>query len=209
MKSAFYKRRWFKILAGFAVIMIVLVALRYPILRMTGNHLIQIDEPTTCQAIFVLGGNSKDRATYAATLYHKEFTPLLVCSGGNIPSVLEAIDTTLYESEISVSLANQLGVPQSALIALKGSTSTFEESIEIRKYCEENELTRVAVLSSMMHTKRVRNVFEEAFDDSEIEVLIFGAPSTRYDETQWWNSEEGMIMVNNEYMKLMYYFIKH
>ena len=57
MKSAFYKRRWFKILAGFAVIMIVLVALRYPILRMTGNHLIQIDEPTTCQAIFVLGGN--------------------------------------------------------------------------------------------------------------------------------------------------------
>ena len=142
-------------------------------------------------------------------MYSQGYAPLVICTGGNIPSVLEAIDTTLYESEISAALAQRLGVPTYNLVALKSSTSTLEEAQEVKAYCEANGLKRIGVLSSMMHTNRVRNVFEKEFESSEIELLIFGAPSTRYDENQWWNSEEGMIMVNNEYMKLLYYLIKH
>ena len=209
MKKPIFKRRWFQVLLGTTIVIILLIAFRYPILRAAGNHLIDIDEPQAVEAIVVLGGNSKDRATHGAHLYQQGHTPLVICTGGNVPSVLEAIDTTLYESEISAALAHRLGVPRNHLVALKKSTSTLEEAQEVKAYCEAEDLKRIGVLSSMMHTNRVRNVFEKEFEGSEIELLIFGAPSTRYDESQWWNSEEGMIMVNNEYMKLLYYFIKH
>lgn len=209
MKTPIYKRRWIQVLLGIAIVIALFITFRYPILRVAGNHLVDIDEPQSVEAIVVLGGNSKDRATYGAVMYSQGYAPLVICTGGNIPSVLEAIDTTLYESEISAALAQRLGVPTYNLVALKSSTSTLEEAQEVKAYCEANGLKRIGVLSSMMHTNRVRNVFEKEFEASGIELLIFGAPSTRYDENQWWNSEEGMIMVNNEYMKLLYYFIKH
>lgn len=208
MKS-WYRRRWFKILASFVLLIVLLFLFRVPLMKMAGNHLIDIDEPEKVEALFVLGGNSKDRASHAVQLYNEGFSPTLVCTGGNIPSVLEAIDTSLYEAEISVSLIRRLGVPESASIALTNSTSTLEEAQEIRAYCELEGLGHVGILSSLFHTNRVRNVFEEQFEDSDVELTFFGAPSSRYDESTWWTSEEGMIMVNNEYMKLLYYLVKH
>ena len=47
------------------------------------------------------------------------------------------------------------------------------------------------------------------FDVHEIEVLLSGCSHSFYDENFWWESEEGMIMVNNEYMKLLYYYLNY
>jgi hypothetical protein len=55
----------------------------------------------------------------------------------------------------------------------------------------------------------VNNVFRSLLEDAGIQVLIRGAPSSLYDESLWWESETGLIMVNNEYVKLGYYFLKY
>jgi hypothetical protein len=35
------------------------------------------------------------------------------------------------------------------------------------------------------------------------------ANSLVYDSDSWWTSEEGLLMVNNEYVKLLYYLVKY
>ena len=85
----------------------------------------------------------------------------------------------------------------------------MEEITEIGRYCEAKEIQRAMVLSSKFHTKRIRRVVDKVLDPQKIEILVRGAPSSKYSELVWWHKEEGMIMVNNEYAKLLYYFIKY
>jgi hypothetical protein len=40
-------------------------------------------------------------------------------------------------------------------------------------------------------------------------VIVRGADPIPYKIKGWWKYEKGMIMVNNEYMKLVYYGLKY
>jgi len=79
----------------------------------------------------------------------------------------------------------------------------------ILKYCIDHDIKKTIILSSKFHTLRVRKVFEPVLEKNGIEVIIRGAPSTKYSEHNWWKKEAGLIMVNNEYVKLVYYFFKY
>jgi uncharacterized SAM-binding protein YcdF (DUF218 family) len=133
----------------------------------------------------------------------------VICTGGNVPTVLAAIDTVIYEAEITKDLLTRKGINKDAVVALTGSTSTKEESEEILAYCKINALKKITVISSRLHMRRVRMVFEKAFQNQGIQIIYRGAPSQNYDENNWWKSEAGLIMVNNEYVKYLYYLIKY
>jgi uncharacterized SAM-binding protein YcdF (DUF218 family) len=134
---------------------------------------------------------------------------LLVCTGGNVPSALEAVGQPLFEAELTRKFLLEHGVDSSRVIALTGSTSTLEESQEVRAWAESRQLAEVTVLSSRFHTGRVKRVFDKTFDGSMTKVYTAGAPALNYREDEWWKSEEGLIMVNNEYIKSLYYLLKH
>jgi hypothetical protein len=51
--------------------------------------------------------------------------------------------------------------------------------------------------------------FRKRFEQAGIALCIAGAPSTTYNEKLWWAKENGLIMVNNEYIKLLYYWITY
>ena len=196
-------------LISLMIIGVIIFFFRSEILSASGSYLIHESDLRTSDAIVVLGGNSLDRGLHAYSLYQQKYAPKIVCTGGNVPSVLSAIGEPLFESEVSRRLILAEGVDSSAVVALSASTSTFEEAIEIKEYVERNGLKSLIVVSSKFHTKRVSQVFDNAFEGSGITILYSGAPSSSYDEALWWKSESGMIMVNNEYMKLLYYFLKH
>jgi len=65
------------------------------------------------------------------------------------------------------------------------------------------------VVSSELHLRRVRWVFEDKFEDAAIKVHFYGAKNPDYNRTNWWHHEEGLIMTNNEVVKLFYYFFKY
>jgi uncharacterized SAM-binding protein YcdF (DUF218 family) len=202
------RQTWWRVLIILVATLIVLVILRHPILRALGNYLIDESPVENCQAVFVLGGNSYDRGLEALSIYQKGLADRIVCTGGNIPLVLAAIDTVMYEADVTGNMLLKRGVPENRIDRLTSSTSTLEESDEILSFCLENNLDTIMVVSSKFHLKRVRLVFEDKFDEERIHICFHGAPSSYYAEGDWWNSEGGMIMVNNEYMKLLYYWLK-
>ena len=193
----------------FAIIAFVLFLFRGPILRGLGNFLSPEDELAHVEALFVLGGNSLDRGAEAAILFHDKWTDRIVCSGGNVPSVLNALDIPLYEHQVTRQLLINDGIDSTKIEVLTTATSTWEEAQEIVEYCREQKIERAMVLSSKFHLRRVSRVFFKAFEDSDTQLLFHGAPSSDYDENEWWKSEGGLIMLNNEYVKLFYYFIKY
>jgi uncharacterized SAM-binding protein YcdF (DUF218 family) len=200
-----WQKRGLWTLGSLLLLFFLLYLFRAQILRGVGNWLIVEDAPGKGELVFVLGGNSVDRGRKAAKLYRNGKVPKVVCLGANIPGALKAFGIDSTESDLTARIVKMHGVPEGRVRSLDEGTSTWEEGLACANYCEERGVDSAIVLSDKFHLRRVRYVFEPLFDDVPTELRFRGASSSIYEESEWWRSEQGMLMVNNEYMKLLYY----
>lgn len=202
-------RRLLRTLAFSFGVLALLFIFRGSILRGLGSFLVADDPIKHSDAIVVLGGNSYERGSAAVKLWEQGMTDHVLCTGGNVPVNFLAIDTLIYEAHVTESMLIKRGIPSEHITALTGSTSTKEESAEVSEWCSNRKIDTLTVISSAMHLRRVRMVFEEAFAERDINVRFYPAAPKSYTVDAWWKSEEGLIMVNNEYVKYFYYLIKY
>jgi len=183
---------------------------RAPVLWAIGNYLICEDEVEQVDVLVVLGGGSFDRGNEAARLFKAGFAKQIVCLGENIPSVFKALNLSYSESEVTrINLIKNNKIPRARIELLEKGTSTKEEADYVIQYCLDNNVKQAIVLSSKFHTRRVKSVYKPLFEANGIDLIIRGAPSSIYSEDEWWKTEEGLIMVNNEYVKSVYYCLKY
>ena len=197
------------ILAAFAVACLVVYTCRVPILRSFAWGLIQEDSLHKADALIVLSGGGYDRGNRAVALYNAGYAPKIICTGGNkvIELIVLTIDT--LESEMTVANLKRQTIPDSAIILIPEGTSTKEEAALVLNYCKTYHLHHIIVLSSKLHTGRAGKVWRKVFANYPIHITVQGAPSSRFNELEWWKSEDGLIAVNNEWLKTIYYFIKY
>jgi uncharacterized SAM-binding protein YcdF (DUF218 family) len=122
---------------------------------------------------------------------------------------MKTLGLTHTEAELTASRILDLDVDSSFVEAINQGNSTMEESEIILQMCKEHQWNQIIVVSDIFHTHRIRFVFEDKFEEAGIAVCYVGAPSSRYNEKEWWKDEDGLIMVNNEYIKLLYYYWKY
>lgn len=204
-----WAKRWFKIATVFLGLLLLLFLFRNPILNGIGNWLVDEDELVMTESCFVLGGNSYERGLAAVNVYNLLPSQQFVATGGNYPYQILCLDTSMYEAELTRHWMVKKGVPLSQMQILTNGHSTMEESEEILQYCKDHQMKHITVISSSFHLRRVRWVFEDKFEKAGIKICFHGATSMEYDQTNWWKNEEGLIMANNEIVKLAYYFIKY
>jgi uncharacterized SAM-binding protein YcdF (DUF218 family) len=204
-----WSKRWFKVVSILLGILLLLFLFRNTILTSIGNWLVATDPTEKTEMCFVLGGNSFERGTAAVNL-NKQFPDhRFIATGGNYPSQILCLDTMMFEAELTKHWMIAQGVPPSQVDTLTSAHSTMDESEEILLYCKNNNVKHITVISSAFHLRRVRWVFEEKFEDAGIKVNFHAAASMEYDQTNWWKNEEGLIMTNNEIVKLFYYLLKY
>jgi uncharacterized SAM-binding protein YcdF (DUF218 family) len=202
------KKKWLLLLWVITALLLMFF-FRYNILTAAGNFLIVEDNLKPCTYAFVLSGGPWDRGNEAARLFKEGMADTLVCTGENIPHDFKALGLNLTESEITEkNLINQ-GIPQGNILLIRQGTSTQEESEIILSFCKQKGVKQIIVISTDFHTRRISQVFKRKFRQENIEVLICAAPSSSYDARQWWKSENGLIALNNEYIKQLYYLIKY
>lgn len=197
-------------------VLLVMVALlfwgwgqRMALLRGLGNFLITGDPPAHVDEVFVLGGAIVDRGIEAANVYRTGISERFIFTGAPIPTALEGLGIDSTEAECTRNEAVRNGLPLAYTVVLNKGTSTFEESEALLAQAIADGADTVLVISSKFHLRRVGFVFRDRFRKAGITVLLHGAPSQTFDEQRWWASEEGLIMVNNEYVKLGYYWLKY
>ncbi len=203
------KKNWFRACLIFLGLTLFLFANRNEILNGVGNWLVKSDPPKQTECCFVLGGNSFERGLSAVHLFEQFPNQKFATTGGNYPYQILCLDTSMFEAELTKHMMVSKGVPSEQIDILTAAHSTMEESDEILQYCNDHQIQNITIISSAFHLRRVRWVFEEKFEDAGINVNFHGATAIEYDQTNWWHNEEGMIMVNNELVKLLYYFIKY
>lgn len=200
---------------GFRILLIV-VALallgwsqRMALLRGMGNFLITEDPPAHVDEVFVLGGAIVDRGIEAAKVYQQGISGRFIFTGAPIPTALEGLGIDSTEAACTRNQAVRYGLPLATTVVLNKGTSTYEEAEALLAQAQADGADSVMIISSRFHLRRVGRVFRKRFAGSGITILLHGAPSQTFDERTWWTSEEGMIMVNNEYVKLGYYWWRY
>ena len=182
---------------------------RFIIFGWMANFLMVEDELSYVEYAFVLSGNALDRGQKAAQLYHEGKFGQLICLGANQSNDLKSLGVDTLESELTHLQLRKEGVPAEDILLFPVGTSTAEEAEFILSYCLQKGILEIAVVSSCFHTKRVEQVFKKSFKKQGITVYIKGAPSSIFEEDRWWENEYGLIALNNEYLKQVYYLFKH
>lgn len=197
----------------YIVVLIIVLTLGFifktSILKLSGSLLIVEDEISQADVIYVLGGNAKDRGAKAAELFHSNFAKEIVCIGGNWHDVLEEYGITTLESEVTKKVIENRGVPSDKIRLIKHSTSTFEEKSHILKDIQEKGYKSVIIVSDKFHTRRIDGLFRDDLEDKNIRLILIGANNSDYNESDWWKTEKGLIMLNNEYIKNVFYLFKY
>lgn len=183
--------------------------LRVPVLRAVGNYLVHSEAVVPSDALYVLGGSPSERGSEAARLLLADQAPLAFCTGSNVPGTMEALGMTLNEATLTRTAAMRAGAPAHRVLELPEGTSTWEEAEVILRHAKDKGFETITVVSTEFHLRRIKRVFRKRFKGSGITVRLHAANSSQYDAQQWWTSEEGLLMVNNEYVKLFYYLLKY
>ncbi len=201
--------RWRWIILGALLVLALLWCVRLPVLRSVGAFLVDEDPLTHADVCFVLGGGALDRGKEAAVVSKAGFADRFLFTGGDLHGELALVGVHLTEAELGREVALAWGLPPEQAGVIEQGTSTMEEALATLERARLDGVDTVMVISSRLHLRRVGRVFRDRFASHGITVLLHGAKDHRFDERSWWTREEGLLMVNNEYVKLVYYALKY
>lgn len=185
------------------------VVFKENLLRQCSVFLIREDQPQPSDAIIVLSGGGYDRGNKANQLYQAGFAPVVICTGANPIYDIRSFGLDTLESHASAANLLRLGVPDSSIQILTAGTSTVEEADTLKHFLSMNGYKNVLIVTSRLHTRRVKKVLAQKWKDTPVKYRVCGAPSSRFDELNWWKSEDGLIALNNEWLKTVYYLLKY
>lgn len=86
--------------------------------------------------------------------------------------------------------------------------STYSEAVFLRDWMKRNQSRSAIVVSGYFQSRRAKWSMDHAFRGSEYTIQIAPAREELYSVEEWWKNEEGVIMVENEYLKTAYYWVK-
>jgi uncharacterized SAM-binding protein YcdF (DUF218 family) len=201
------------LLPAAALLLISLLAytFRAQLLTDVARLLIVNDPLRPADIIFVLNGDVNTRPFLAAELFKRGLAgQIVIPQEENSP----AAELGLYPNgtDVSIQVMQKLGVPTEKItvIAVEGGvTSTRDEALVLRHYIDRYNLQHIIVVTSAFHTRRARWIIEKTLSGSDATLMVAAAPHWKYDETNWWRQELGLIALANEYIKLLYYFVSY
>ena len=210
------KRRRRRIVwAGLAATLVLLIALHHPLL-VGYAYLFRVDNPAPSDALVLLLGGLERRPAKAAEMYRQGVaSKVLMC----VPPRREAAGDllTAYRDKLI-----REGVPADAIVVLPDPVeSTRDEAQRVRRYVEAlNEsqspaspsatapIRRLTLVTTAFHTSRARWIFRRTLGP-EIDVRVAAAEDHRFNETNWYRGEDGLMSYFGETIRAVYYRWKH
>jgi len=176
-----------------------------------GKFLVVHDRVEPADVIFVLNGDLLVRPQYASVLFHQGLArKVMVARAKDSAPVQAGAYPNITDSCISI--LESLGVPESQIIQLRpmpGVEHTVDEARALLDYCERNQLHKVIVVTSDMHSRRARFILRKTLRASSIRIMLAPVAGGNFSATNWWTTEDGVIGCEDEYMKLLYYRLKY
>jgi uncharacterized SAM-binding protein YcdF (DUF218 family) len=201
------------LIAGAVLLLLVVFAyaFRAPILTGVADYLVVNDKLEPADIIFLLNSEVNTRPFYASDLYRQGLAPVIVIARSEDTPTVD-LGLVPNDTDIDVGVMEKLGVPADKIIVLPvpgGVTSTFDEAMALKQYIEANGVHSIILVTSAFHTRRARWIFDRELSGLPVTLEMAAAPYPTFDQANWWQNETGLITVNNEYIKLAFYFFKY
>lgn len=184
---------------------------RNTLLAEAGGFLVINDALESSDVIYVLNGDPNARPLQAARLFKEKLAPrVFIARAASSP--LNELHVMPNTTDMAVAAMERLGVPESGITVLqmaKGVRSTYDEAALLRVYMEQSHMRRAIIVTSAFHTRRARWIFRRLLPENHFKVMMSATPDPKYNEGNWWRSEDGIIACNNEYLKLAYYWVHY
>ena len=177
-----------------------------------GHFLTAVDTFSQADAIVVLGGDGGNffRVQQGVALFNEGCAPVVVFSGG---ISLKDAGLACSSAQLSLEAAQELGVPTDAAIiaddAVPNSAwpSIYGEAVNLRRLAQQHRWQSLIIVTDLFHTRRAARTFHTLLPDTAI--YLSAAPDPSYDAARWWQTEEGLIAVFNEVIKLIFYWARY
>ena len=185
---------------GLLVLIVVLIAGAYVLLRAAGAYLIYADELEPADVIVVLSGGTESRMNEALSLYKEDYGKVIVLTE-------TGEQTEGYEYLNSFDMRIQLmnnGVPSgNIMITDLTVTTTVDEAVAIRDLMQNRQYGSAIVVTDPYHTRRSKLLFNQVFDGMDIRITVRPVRSSWYNSRIWFTSVKGWQFTLLEYAKLI------
>jgi uncharacterized SAM-binding protein YcdF (DUF218 family) len=192
---------WRLLLAGTALFLLFAIVLGWH----ADKLLVSEDPPASADLVIVLAG-SIERSVDAAQFMRSGYAPRVwISRPARLRSHLrvEALAGVRIprEEDLHRSVLLAMGVAPGAICVLGvGSESTLQEIGQLRAALPA-EAKRVAIVTSRLHTRRVRMILEQVFADQPQREFLVLAGGSGDRSTRWWQSRESAHDVIFELLK--------
>ena len=79
--------------------------------------------------------------------------------------------------------------------------------MNIRRLAQQHRWRGIIVVTDLFHTRRAACTFRTLLPDTTI--YLSAAPDPNVDASRWWQTEEGLVAVFNEVIKLVFYWARY
>jgi len=190
--------RWWWWLTGAIA---VIVALGVVVFLRIGNWLVVEDPLEQSDVIVVLNGQIPVRAEEAANIFQQKFAPeVWITRPADDPTEelrqlgIAYVGEPFYDEKILM----QLGVPpESVRVMDQPSSNTVDEVNKIGALARSEGFSRVLVVTSKAHTRRVRLIWRKLLGRDPVLIVRY-ASADPYDGSHWWRHTQDSLDVLRE-----------
>jgi uncharacterized SAM-binding protein YcdF (DUF218 family) len=187
---------------------LLLIAVTLPRL---GPWLVIQDPLVKSDAIIVLGGTMYERQLEAVDLHRDAWAPRIylfreLIDWGELELIERGVPYTKVV-DVQIDAMVRLGVPRGAIEILDRAESTAAEADYVRQLVLAQKLSRVIVVSSKQHTRRVRLVMRRRLADTGTDVIVRPSRYDRSNVERWWSERATLRFTLFETQRLLGYWL--
>jgi uncharacterized SAM-binding protein YcdF (DUF218 family) len=185
----------------------LLIALAVFALMRAGTSLIVSDPQQKADAIVVIGGKLPFRAMEGGALYKRGLAPEVWLTMGNRNAAeieLERLDVQATPEHVySQQVLERLGVPRRVIRVIPGrNNNTATEVRTIGRYARERRVSRIILVTSSYHSRRVRTLWRKLVGGAPEAVVLY-TTTEPFDAQRWWADSADAWTVSREWFGLL------
>ena len=203
-----------KIILGMVVVTTLLFLFRVPILSRYAAWFSVNSAKPGADALVVLSGSMKNRLVCSVKAIKAGYSDKVLITDVRMetdlyPNILKGW-TILADTIFKLEGINHQLIPSIKGPEGKGATSTFDEAYDIAKYCQDNKVKRIIILTDNFHTRRARYCFRKVFKITQTttEIEVMGCKNSVFNEKNWWTTEDGLQQYVLEPIKFLIYSLR-
>lgn len=176
----------------------------------SASLLVVNEPPGLADVVVVPSGQALTRVPKAAELLRAGHSrTLFTATVGDVDRTLLLMGMRVTDTELLGRLIDRERIPRDTVTIITGVTSTYEDALAFRDYARAHHVRSAILVTSHLHSRRARWTYRRVLAGLPLQLTTVEAPQSDFNADRWWQDEDGLLVVINEYLKFGFYFINY